>query len=190
MPITFMSMKKYSIASMVFIAALSFAAAEEKVTTTSVRAVPAMMIRGEAMMAQPLPLMTGDKVTDEKIKALQTEMEAKIKAIREEYQAKIKAVIGDKKLLAPRGGMMATTTSGTGTRMMMREVRQEIRDDAKANGENVGYGMRNDRANENMENHEGMGMPKGPQVRGAMTDEGEGEGQGIIRAFFGRLFGR
>jgi hypothetical protein len=115
-------LKKYTLATIVLSASVLLASASEapkNTTTAAARLTPSgqMMVRQGEGMAQmmPLPLpMTGDKATDDKIKALQKEMEDKIKAIRDDYQAKIKAVIGDKKIINRGNGTTTPPAWGRG----------------------------------------------------------------------------
>ena len=74
-------------------------------------------------IAMPMIGVTGDAQVDAQLEALRKEMDTKIEAIMDEYQVKIKAVVGDKKMIAPRPGMMGTTT--------VKEIRKEIKDDRK-----------------------------------------------------------
>lgn len=201
-------LKKYTIATTVFCASVligSAAEAPKNTATSQARPTGQMMMRqGETMPPMPASMpvpMTGDKATDEKIKALQKEMEAKIKAIHDEYQAKIKALIGDKKIInngngstTPpawgRGGRFDNATGsprGTTTRPMMDRMRDEEGEDRR-DGYN-GTGTPREGRDGRPMMMQGNGMPRGPEVRGASTGEAnEGnQSEGII-GFFSRFF--
>jgi hypothetical protein len=145
--------------------------------------------------------MTGDKATDDKIKALQKEMEDKIKAIRDDYQAKIKAVIGDKKIInrgngttTPpawgRGGRFdnaSGTPRGATTRPMMDRMHDDEGDDRRDGP--MGTGTPHEGRDGRPMMMQGNGMPRGPEVRGAMVGDSneEAKTEGII-GFFSRFF--
>lgn len=191
-------LKKYTIATTVLTASVLLVSASEapkNIATTQAHPAAQMIMKQGGEMPQmmvQLPL-TGDKVTDEKIRALHKEMEDKIKAIRDDYQAKIKAVIGDKKIInrgngttTPpawgRGGRFdnaSGTPRGTTTRPMMDRMRND----------QIGTGTPREGREGRPMMMQGNGMPRGPEVRGAMTGDSneDAKPEGII-GFFGRFF--
>ncbi|MCX6756746.1 MAG: hypothetical protein NTW35_01140 [Candidatus Nomurabacteria bacterium] len=101
----------------------------------------------------PIP-MTGDSVTDAKIKALAIEMETKIKNIRDEYQVKIKEVIGTRKINngpvpGPRMPIytddnrqnMGSTTDGAVPPMPRRNTGEVKGESVDGVGQSVGDGV-------------------------------------------------
>lgn len=106
-------MKKLFIVSLIALGASAFAGAEEDLRPMPVNAPPqaikaikavlATTTRPAMMLEENVPL-TGDKMVDDKIKALVKERNDKLKAIHEEFQRKLKELIGERK------DMRASTT--------------------------------------------------------------------------------
>lgn len=190
-------MKKYTIATSVIVATLTFVSAQnygEKPTrleemkqasmqkmmrsTSSPAEMGKMMEKGIMPLLGVSIMMTGDQETDAKLKALQVEMEGKIMAIRNEYQAKVKAIVGDRNGIAkpPTVGMMGSTTPRRGDARMMQGTSTEGSPSYKE-GDTRKMEMQMKRPQPEM--GATMDRPQPPQQQ----EEG-------FRGFFERLFGR
>ncbi len=133
-------------------------------------------VRGDGQ--PPIP-MTGDSLTDAKIKALAIEMETKIKNIRYEYQVKIKEVIGTRKI---NNGPVP------GPRMPIYtdDNRQNIGSTTDSNRQNVGSST--DRNIPPMPRRN-TGEVKGESVDGVGQSVGDGVGMRFKNFFRGFLGG-
>lgn len=141
-------------------------------------------VRENSIQGQgPIP-MTGDSVTDTKIRALIAEMDAKIKAIRDDYQSRIKTVIGNRKIvnngtstrpMMPKGPESDSPRFGSSTRPVEGRDNQDNRNERGDSPQNIGSST---------DYRNNFPRRDGGEVRGTNTENvGQAVGDGVTTRF-------